>query len=364
MIGNIEAMIDRWRIRDDLKILDAYFAPKGNRISNKVRVQRLRDAFVEKGINVSHDVFDDYLAIKYLRNSIVHANWNNDSGKLKQDEITWITTRNFPADTRNLGEEDWNRFEWVHKNMMHYIGLTGILNSRLRPKLQVIGIPERTLPHFAGIISRPEWPLLHWSNLNRISTDLEQRIEAASIASEYSWAKGLTDDEIRGMTTNSRKHRRYMAAKTAADRGYEQLASLDNYANDVVFSWTEYTRLIPEFSDLSLSAVHDAFELFRSIYSQKNGSQNEIISKSIKGAYRIGEKAKRAINSIMPLKVFSIQLPIIAPAHGKEWGKKASYIADVCEVGQLWYSSVEGLASELKTIEFCRDMSRALNNSC
>jgi len=29
MIGNIEAMLEHWRIKDNLKILDTYFAPNG-----------------------------------------------------------------------------------------------------------------------------------------------------------------------------------------------------------------------------------------------------------------------------------------------------------------------------------------------
>jgi len=101
MIGSIEAMLERWRTRDSLKILDAYFAQG---ITNGDRVKSLRAAFVKNGINVKQDVFDDYLAIKYLRNAVVHASWETQSGQVKQDQLDWIAARNFPTDTRKLTE--------------------------------------------------------------------------------------------------------------------------------------------------------------------------------------------------------------------------------------------------------------------
>src|SRR5208283_5523475 len=70
MIGSIEVMLERWRDRDRVKVLDAYFA-KG--VKNGERVRNLYDAFVGVGIHADREVFDDYLAIKYLRNTIVHG---------------------------------------------------------------------------------------------------------------------------------------------------------------------------------------------------------------------------------------------------------------------------------------------------
>jgi hypothetical protein len=96
IIGSLEAMLKAWRDRDRVDVLDRYFAPKG--VKNGERVSSLYEAFVSVGIQVDRAVFDDYLAIKYLRNTIVHGRW-------KKDEKEWLESRGFPTDTRKLTKE-------------------------------------------------------------------------------------------------------------------------------------------------------------------------------------------------------------------------------------------------------------------
>ncbi|XQF92289.1 hypothetical protein ACOBV9_13285 [Pseudoalteromonas espejiana] len=73
-------------------------------------------------------------------------------------------------------------------------------------------------------------------------------------------------------------------------------------------------------------------------------------------AYDLGEKAKFAIRNITPLDLFAIQLPILAPERNDEWRQKAQYIADLFEIGQSWYYSIEGYSSPQSTVEFYREM--------
>lgn len=70
IIDGIEMMLHQWRARDHQQILDVYF--KG-RHPNGERVRALCDAFQHAGITVDPQVFLDYLAIRYLRNTIVHG---------------------------------------------------------------------------------------------------------------------------------------------------------------------------------------------------------------------------------------------------------------------------------------------------
>lgn len=70
MIGNIELMLSDWRAKDHNDILNVYF--EGRR-ENRERVAALCSAFQSAGITVDPEVFNDYLAIRYLRNAIVHA---------------------------------------------------------------------------------------------------------------------------------------------------------------------------------------------------------------------------------------------------------------------------------------------------
>ena len=86
-------------------------------VSNGDRVASLYEAFCEAGIQVDRQVFDDYLAIKYLRNTIVHGRWKNH-------EKEWLDRRGFPTATRKLTKEHLDRIEHVNQNMMLYIFLT------------------------------------------------------------------------------------------------------------------------------------------------------------------------------------------------------------------------------------------------
>ena len=383
MIGSIEGMLERWRTRDNLNILDAYFAQG---VTNGDRVKNLRAAFVNNGINVNHDVFDDYLAIKYLRNAIMHASWETQSGQLKQEQIDWIAARNFPTDTRKLNAEHWQKIEWVNENMMFYIALTGIANIQPRPDLKDVGMPLRPLPDTTGIIALTEWPRLYWSNLERISAVIGEQIQAAALTPDHFWGLGLTVEQIQAMPGNDRKRRFFMSAKAAAG-SFEPLTSLSGHAENAASCWSRYTQLVQEFNDLTAITVQDVVETLRIIHDKKIFPKNGILLEwrddipedirhqlimhsfdsieplsvdQIAAAHQVGAKAKRAIPNIMPLSLFSIQLPILAPARAQEWAETASHIADVFEAGQSWYSFVECQPSPRDTVDFYREMSRIL----
>ena len=78
VIGGIEAMLETWRDRDRLKVLEKYFAQNAN---NGERVHSLYQAFSDAGIQVDERIFDDYLAMKYLRNTIIHGRWKDSEKK-------------------------------------------------------------------------------------------------------------------------------------------------------------------------------------------------------------------------------------------------------------------------------------------
>ncbi|HOO51640.1 MAG TPA: hypothetical protein PLK94_10175, partial [Alphaproteobacteria bacterium] len=253
MIGSIEAMLKRWRTQDNLNILDTYFAQG---VTNGDRVESLRKAFVNNGIKVKHDVFDDYLAIKYVRNAIVHASWETQSGQLRQEQVDWIAARNFPTDTRKLNEQHWQKIEWVNEKMMFYIALTGILNIQPRPDLKNVGMAIRPLPDTSGIIDLDEWPRLFWLNLSRISAVIREQIQAAALAPDHCWNIDLSEDQVQAMPHNERKRRFYMAAKDAAGC-FGPLSSLSRYVENAVSCWFHYTHLVPEFNHLTENIVQD-----------------------------------------------------------------------------------------------------------
>lgn len=382
MVGSIEGMLERWLEHDNLEILKVYFA-RG--ISNEERVRALYSAFIEKGIHVNKNVFDDYLGIKYIRNAIVHASWETQSGDLKQSQIDWIVNRGFPDDTRKLTSTHWQRFEWVNENLMFYIALTGMPNLRPRPDLDDVGVSLRPLPDTSGIINQSDWPRVYWSNLERISLVIAQNIEKAAMANEFAWSHGLTNAQVDKMPCQEKKRRFYLSAHAATKKGIETLQDINGYADNAVMCWNQFVAQVPEFRDLGFSAVKAALNTLRTMHENNIHPRDRIFpilredaplsvreplvaacfdhlepltTREIAEAYALGEKAKRAIMNIAPLSLFAIQLPISSPERCQEWHEKTQYIADVFEVGQLWYASIEGHLPSHQEIDFYRDVSK------
>jgi hypothetical protein len=380
MIGSIEAMLDRWRDRDNFNILETYFAQD---TSNRERLESLRNAFITNSINVKNDVFDDYLAIKYIRNAIVHADWKSKSGRPKQEQLDWITDRKFPTDTRKLTEEHWQKMEWVNENMMFYIALTGMPGIHPRPDLIDVGASPRPLPDRSGIILPSQWPILYWSNLERISATISDQIQAAALTPQHCWAQGMTREEIEALPDREKKRRYYLAAQSAGRNCFEPLISLRGLADNASLCWSEYMRLVPEFQHLDHEPVRSIIKSLRTLHEHKimpKGGffpewsddipeviRNEFIKVSlgtidvltldeVAEAHKLGAIAKRAIRNIIPLTLFSIQLPILVPDRMDEWSTNAAYIADVLEAGQSWYAFVECQASPQGKIDFYREM--------
>ena len=378
MIGSIESMLERWQAKDKLKILEIYFAKKSkldpkNSPSNKERIDNLRMAFVNNGINITNDVFDDYLAIKYLRNVIVHA------GLLKQNEIEWIEERNFPTDTRNLNEEHWQKIQWVDQNMMLYIACTSIVQIKQNE------IPIRPLSDTIGIIKSKDWLRLYKSNIERLSSFIRKQIEAAVLIHGQHLNLDLTKQPFQEMQHEEYERRFFMSVKRNYDC-FDSLKLLNEHAENLVFCWNEYTRLVPEFSELSPEVVKNVIEIFRIIHDNKIFPKNGMLSElkdnapedirhlkrsfenieplsidQIDLACQIGKKAYGIIPNITPLRVFSIQLPIIAPNRAQEWMDTASYIADIFEIGRSWHSFRGNKSFSPDTISYYRDISKVLS---
>jgi len=380
MIGSIEAMLERWCERDNFNILNEYFA---SGISNENRIKNLREVFVEKGINVQAKVFDDYLAIKYIRNAIVHASWETATGNLKQNQLDWINERGFPTDTRKLTSKDLERFEWVNGNMMFYIALTGLEGVQARPDLVDIGIPPSQLPDANGIINPSDWPRMYWSNIERISSEIRKMIEIAANRPDRGWACDLTEEEFKETPQDTLKKKFYLSALSAKKEGFDGLIDSTGFAANALMCWEQFVSQVSVFETFNEHTVKSVLKTLRIMLQNNIHPKNNILPPLPKDtpfeireqlfgmcfenlgpltileiieAYDLGEKAKFAIRNITPLNLFAIQLPLLAPERNDEWRQKAQYIADLFEVGQSWYSSIEGHSSPQSTVEFYREM--------
>ena len=112
-VASIEHLLEEAQNDNNRSLLQTYFT-KGRGVTNAQRVDALCKAFQRGGAPVEPDIFSDYLAIKYIRNTIVHAEWH-------EYEQAFVEDRDFPIDTRLFTEEHWQRIHTVNQKLMTYI---------------------------------------------------------------------------------------------------------------------------------------------------------------------------------------------------------------------------------------------------
>jgi hypothetical protein len=150
MVGNIEAMLENWKEKDTNNILAPYF----NKSSNEDRIKALTNNFKTNNINVDNNVLKQYLAIKYVRNTIIHSGWN-------ENQKSFIEQQGFPIDTRNLKDEHLQLMYSVNIEMMKYIAST-----------QINGLVElgsyAKLPNIKKYFTKKQLAGFLWNNLEKI----------------------------------------------------------------------------------------------------------------------------------------------------------------------------------------------------
>ncbi|MBM7693541.1 hypothetical protein JOC77_002981 [Peribacillus deserti] len=119
MVGAVEASLNSWKKEDGTDILSSYFTSR----NNQEKVDNLYNAFISAGIPVEKEVFDDYLAIHYLRHKIVHS---KEKDTERRDD--WIKSRGFPIDTREFTVDDWDRIQKLNDILISYLGYAYVLD--------------------------------------------------------------------------------------------------------------------------------------------------------------------------------------------------------------------------------------------
>jgi len=118
-IGCIEMMIKKWNTGDNLwSDIYSYFDSG----PNDVRIDRLKQAFESRGIDLDDNIFEDLLAIKYIRNAYVHGDWN-------EQQKAYVIGRGFPDTLMKFTKSNFGRFQEVYASIMNTLGMIHALKS-------------------------------------------------------------------------------------------------------------------------------------------------------------------------------------------------------------------------------------------
>lgn len=356
MVGSIEAMLQHWGEKDKFGILKKYFEKHAD---NDDRIQSLYNAFKKVGTNVDKKIFDAYLAIKYLRNIIVHSRW-------KPYEKEWIEKRDFPTDTRKLAGEHWHRMLEVNQNMMMYIASTGMPELKRRTSNdKVIRLKMKREEELKPtIITRRDLPYVVFRNLENIALELYSSIKKAAI-SEKRRAKNLSPEEEK-ISHKDAKRLFYLAAKKAGEEGFEEILKGKQLMKEALFFWDLYKQETFTKSNIQQKEIKESFKVLMELHKRKSYPEgvflwDEKLPKEVKVGvvkkrlknYRglseieiiksldIGKLTYEFIRNITPLSLFAIYFPVIDRENAKTLVNEEKFILTAWKLREAWYFFIE-----------------------
>lgn len=121
MVGGIECMIKEWA-RDESAMHDVYsYFDNG---PNVERIERLRKAFSLRGIDPKIEHFEDFLAVKYIRNAYVHGEWI-------PNQREYVVNRGFPGTLMSFEASHLERMKSSYLHVMECMGMANAFNTLL-----------------------------------------------------------------------------------------------------------------------------------------------------------------------------------------------------------------------------------------
>jgi len=358
IVGGIEAMLQHWIEEFGVQELAIYFEKD---VKNSERVQALYNAFKKKGVNVDIEILNDYLAIKYLRNTICHARWYTH-------EREWCKKRGFPTDVRKLSEEDLYRILEVYENMIMYIALTGIPElSRTISKDRIIRVKKKREELKPMIIRRKDLPYIIIRNLERIESEICNRIEKVVISKKYNWPKGLTPEEVKKQSSEDTTTSFYTAVKRARDEGNNEIIEQRELIKDAIYFWKLYKEETFEKNNITLADIEKSLETLTFLNQRKfyitplpfswdeklpqqvkmqlvkirGGIPQGISEDQIIKSLDVGKLTYDFIPNIAIVSLFAEYFPLIDPEIAKNQMNEIRFILTAWKLRVAWYDYME-----------------------
>jgi len=124
MVGGVECMIKEWA-KGNSTLFDIYaYFDEG---SNSGRIEKLKNAFKLRGLDVDVDLFEDFLAVKYIRNAYVHGEWN-------KTQNAFAVQRGFPSTVMNFDQSHFERMKKSYDHVMSRLGLAKAIATYLETR--------------------------------------------------------------------------------------------------------------------------------------------------------------------------------------------------------------------------------------
>lgn len=327
IIGNIESMLNDWSKYEN-SLFEAYYKES----ENYAKVEELNKIFKKNGINTDSSIIEDFLAMKYLRNIIVHSISNVKYYMKKQ-----IEKCGFPMDVRELNDIHLTKMINVNDKMLSYIAMVTFFSGRFT-QWNSKDVNSIELPKIDRIIYKEDISKIFWNNLIEIKGRIRQ-----------TFSNNLQEHNI---------------------SVYKEIQTLSEQA---LFFWDEYKRYELNSDIFLVEKIENYFEIINELMNNKSfvkinceinilkklfynleeqGIENEQLntlfdgklkfsSKDCLEAIVVGDEIYNKIQNISILSLFIDYLPFLLPQKGLTIIKEARNILIMFKLSQYYYYYIE-----------------------
>ena len=353
-VSGVEIAMKKWSHRS--VILNSYFSEKS---TMEERINALYSAFQRVGINVDVEIFKDYLALRYLRDTILNGEW-------KEDEKAWVRERNFPTDIREFTKEHFARIHEIVENMMHYVFLANFPVKEKSEKLIRLEGEKSKIDDTTKILKVSELYRIIWRNLEVIDNYIYQDILKIVTSSEYYWATGLSQEQIESLEDDEKIRLFYLSAYRAGKDNHPLLVKHRSLADEAFVFWQKYWDWVVS-RGLSEGKIKQALQVLRDpnfpvgleiwpMAGFTDRNKFEILlneawenikekipfnKEIILEALFAGKLAYDLFPNSTPLTLFTMRLPIVNPQNIALYWQEAQRVYDALMLKNSWYECVE-----------------------
>lgn len=247
IVGSIESIIKQWiEIIDDndqkKEIENIEKRLKGGSIKRvDDNVEEIKKFYDDKSLIIDKCIIKHYLAIKTMRNAIIHSNLDDNKNKI-------LLESKLPTEIMSFNEYNWDSFVTTHAEIMRYINLFAMQNSIVNKEaidyLSRIRSPRKMFREYKLYV-----------NSKKILSDQMESLEINKRRLYFNM------NEINRMYWNNIER---MTSRIVEDNVDEKL--INELINTTMYCWSNYTKnIFPEYEDLTSEELKQAINLFEDL---------------------------------------------------------------------------------------------------
>jgi len=368
VVSAVEAVLEAWS-ENGPKARELWDTYEDDKKSNGDRIGALFEAFNSAGVQVERDTLDKYLAIKYLRNRIVHPEPSDaEKKRTVQRQREFIKGQGFPAEYEEFpmgfSEDHWRLIWDVFWKMRNWIYRIGFLESG-SPLVQLLGgveAPSRRVEEELRLIRPADLPQLWRFNIEAINSQIAKHMEEV-VLEDPGYSREFSE-RVAGIPMHEVSLVRSRICQKAAEDGFTTLTQDRSLAALALASWKEWWTVFEaeeitiESIEHSLSTVQDLHETGQ--YLPPVGwarlpreALTELVAKSLRGlrvpaeqiadALKVGQRVY-ALRPLVAAEFFAIRGPAVNPAGMREYGREGLKALSAAELASTWCGYAEALA--------------------